>query len=305
MSFSQDVKNEILSRDMPKGCCAHAAAYAVACFGKYFDARGTVLHTESQACAEHAQRLLRGAGLRGEITLRGKERKRRYELAVKDAQEIKKLPDLFGHTGNEPALRINSANFVCEHCVSAFTATAFLCCGTVTNPEKEYNLEFISPRYSLMRDFAALLRGHGFTPRQTQRKGANVLYIKASEQIEDMLTYMGASGAAISVMNAKIYKDIRNKANRITNCETANIDKTVMANQSVLSAIAVLRAHGVFETLPQPLREAAELREQMPDETLKTVAEHFHPPISKSGLAHRFKKLEQLAEQCRERSAHV
>lgn len=123
---------------------------------------------------------------------------------------------LFGHTGEEPSLRINSRNFTCEHCVSAFVAAAFLCCGTITNPQREYNLEFLSVRYNLILDFEALLLGHGFAPKHTRRKGSNVLYLKASEQIEDLLTFMGASGAALEIMNLKVYKDFRNKANRIT-----------------------------------------------------------------------------------------
>ncbi|MFQ9681017.1 MAG: DNA-binding protein WhiA [Ruthenibacterium lactatiformans] len=81
-----------------------------------------------------------------------------------------------------------------------------------------------------------------------------MLYLKASEQIEDLLTFMGASGAALEIMNLKVYKDFRNKANRITNCETANIDKTVSASGQTLEAIAYLKKRGAFETLPAPLR---------------------------------------------------
>ena len=77
--------------------------------------------------------------------------------------------------------------------MSAFVAAAFLCCGTITNPQREYNLEFLSVRYNLILDFEALLMGHGFAPKHTRRKGSNVLYLKASEQIEDLLTFMGAS----------------------------------------------------------------------------------------------------------------
>jgi hypothetical protein len=208
----------------------------------------------------------------------------------------------FGHTGSEPSLRINSQNFVCEHCVGAFVASAFLCSGTITNPEKEYNLEFLSGRYQLMRDFSALLMGHGFAPKLTRRKGCNVLYFKASEQIEDMLTFMGASGAALQIMNLKVYKDFRNKANRITNCETANIDKTVAASSQTLEAIAFLREQGALDALPEPLRQAAAMREEYPDLSLKELAQQFSPPLSKSGLSHRMKKLEQLAKEQKERS---
>lgn len=304
MSFSQDVKKEITARELPRGCCAIAAAYAVACFGKYFDARGIVLQTEQESVARYAKKVLERAGIVGNVTAKGREESPIYEFAVKDEIQVRNMLAQFGHTGSETTLRIHSRNFHCEHCVSVFAATAFLCSGTMTNPEKEYNLEFLSPRYNLLKDFEALLMGRGFSPRHTMRKGANVLYLKASEQIEDLLTFMGASGAALEIMNMKVYKDFRNKANRIANCETANIEKTVMANFTALQAIACLEEHGMMESLPQPLREAAALRKEMPEAGLKELAAQFSPPLSKSGLSHRFKKLEQIANEVKERAAH-
>lgn len=302
MSFSQDVKKEILAKELPKGCCAVAAAYGVACFGKYFDARGIVLHTEVPAVAQYAKKVLARAGIMGTVTAKGTDDSRMYEFAVKDPDEVHKMLTLFGHTGEETTLRINSRNFVCEHCASAFASAAFLCSGTMANPEKEYHLEFLSTRYNLMKDFEALLKAHGFAPRRTQRKGTNVLYLKASEQIEDMLTYMGASGAALQIINLKVYKDFRNKANRIANCETANIDKIVLANENTLRAVEYLERHGALKTLPEHLQAAAAMRAQYPDESLAALAARMQPAVSKSGLAHRMKKLEELAAAMRERS---
>ena len=111
-----------------------------------------------------------------------------------------------------------------------------------------------------------------------------MLYFKASEQIEDMLTYMGASGSSLQLMNLKVYKDLRNKANRITNCETANIDKIVSASGKTIEAIQYLRENGALETLPEILRVAADCREKYPDLPLKELALQFDPPLSKSGL---------------------
>ena len=305
MSFSQEAKKEIVSKELPKGCCAEAAAYAVACFGKYFDARGIVLHTELCGIAQYVKKTLERAGVQGSVVVKGRTENPVYEFAVKDEAQVQKMLALFGHTGMETNLRINSRNFHCKHCVNAFVATAFLCCGTMTNPEKEYNLEFLSPRYNLIKDFEALLMGRGFSPRHTQRKGGNVLYLKASEQIEDLLTFMGASGAALQIMNPKVYKDFRNKANRIANCETANIEKTVVANQATIQSIRFLEKHGALEHLPQPLREAAALRLEMPEISLKDLAAQFNPPLSKSGLSHRMKKIEQIAAAMMERAPNA
>lgn len=167
MSFSQDVKKEIIAREAGGSCCAVAAAYGFACFGKYFDTRGVVLHTEQIAVAQYAKKMFARAGVAGKIYVKGSEESRVYEFAVKEPGEVRRMLALFGHTGEEPSLRINSRNFTCEHCVSAFVAAAFLCCGTITNPQREYNLEFLSVRYNLILDFEALLMGHGFAPKHT------------------------------------------------------------------------------------------------------------------------------------------
>ncbi len=302
MSFSADVKKEIVSREVTKSCCVVAAAYAVACFGKYFDEKGTVLHTEHEAVAKYAKKMMHRAGIEGDILIKARENKDVYEFAVKEQTQIDKMLDIFGRKSGEVALRINGDMLKCEQCVSTFIAAAFLCAGTMTNPEKEYNLEILSNRYGLIKDLASLLEGREITTGCTRRKGCNVLYIKSSEQIEDLLTIMGATGASLEIMNLKVYKDIRNKANRIANCETANIDKTVTANVNTSAAISYLRENGAFELLPDALKEAALLLEENPDASLRSLAQKFNPPISKSGLSHRLKKLESIAENMKERS---
>jgi hypothetical protein len=149
-----------------------------------------------------------------------------YEFSVKAPQEVEKLHALLGTTGDEPSLQIDPQLLVCQQCVPAFVAAAFLCGGTATDPQKEYNLEFLTPRSNLSRDFEALLAEHEFAPHRTRRKGVNLVYVKASDHLEDLLTFMGASGASLQLMNEKVYKSIRNQTNRRTNCDTANLGKT-------------------------------------------------------------------------------
>ena len=304
-SFARRVKQEILSRDFPKGCCALASAYALACFGRSFNSGGMSLHTELTAVAQYAKRLYASLGVNGKIYVRGTEGNRIYEFAVREPADVQRMLQLFGHEKKALSLRINSKNLTCEHCVNRFAAAAFLACGTMTDPQREYNLEFACGHHQLVQDFSALLTGRGFAPKTTLRKGSSILYFKASEQIEDLLTFMGASNAALEIMNTKVFKDFRNKANRITNCETANIDKTVAASSAALAAVAYLREKDALEVLPQPLREAAQLRERYPDLSLKELAAKFSPPLSKSGISHRMKKLEQAAKDLQERIEHV
>ena len=295
MSFSQEVKNEILRRKISKPCCNMAAAYAVACFGKYFDDRGVVLQTENEGVATFAQKLYRRCGVQSTVLSKERTTGPVYEFSVKDPAEVAKLLTLFGHTGKEPTLRIRPENFKCQSCMQAFISTAFLCCGTMTDPEKSYNLEFLSTRHYLSQQLEAMLAEHDFHPHRALRKGANTIYIKAADHIEDLLTFMGAGGAAMRIMNQRLYNEMRNKTNRLSNCETANLGKSVQAAVQVQLAIEKLQAAGAMNTLPENLRQTAKLRMQYPDLPLAKLAQKFDPPVSKAGLSHRMKKIQEAA----------
>ena len=295
MSFSQEVKNEILRRKISKPCCNMAAAYAVACFGKYFDDRGVVLQTENEGVATFAQKLYRRCGVQGTVLSKERTTGPVYEFSVKDPAEVAKLLTLFGHTGKEPTLRIRPENFKCQSCMQAFISTAFLCCGTMTDPEKSYNLEFLYTRHYLSQQLEAMLAEHDFHPHRALRKGANTIYIKAADHIEDLLTFMGAGGAAMRIMNQRLYNEMRNKTNRLSNCETANLGKSVQAAVQVQLAIEKLQAAGAMNTLPENLRQTAKLRMQYPDLPLAKLAQKFDPPVSKAGLSHRMKKIQEAA----------
>ena len=300
MSFSQDVKSEILRRRIQRHCCTQAAAYAVACFGKYFDERGVVLQTEQEGVAALARKLYDRCGIQGTVLEKQRASGPVYEFAVKDPAEVQKMMTLFGHTGREPSLRINPDCFSCQNCVSYFLGTAFLCCGTATDPEKGYTIEFLSQRFHVSRQLEAILSEHHFRPHRTQRKGANVVYIKASDQIENLLVFMGAGNAAMRVMNQRAYNDMRNRTNRLSNCETANLGKSVQAAVQVQMAIQALKQAGALEALPEQLQETARLRMEYPDLPLARLAEKFSPPVSKAGLSHRFKRIQEAARRVQE-----
>ncbi len=301
MSFSQDVKQEIAARKITRPCCSLAACYGFACFGRYFDQNGTVLQTESLPVAQLARRMFALNGIQGELVEKNRPSGSIWEFAVKEPSQVAHLLQMLGHTGQEASLRINPRLFRCPQCASAYVGAAFLCCGTVTDPQKEYHLEFMTGRLNLAKDFEALLAEHEFRPHRTRRKGMNVVYLKASEPIEDILTFMGATGGAMEMMNRKVYKELRNKTNRLNNCDTANMDKTATANVQALRAIAFLEENDALDALPDALRQAAAMRRQYPDLPLAALAARFDPPISKSGLSHRFKKLESIAAQLQEK----
>lgn len=305
MSFSQDVKNEIVQKKITRECCALAASYGIACFGRYFDSKGLVLHTELLGVAQYAKRLFGICGVHGAIITKERPSGPLYEFKVDDTQEVDKMLKLFHCEEEQVSRHIDPRLIRCGHCFSAFVASAFLCCGTMTDPSKEYNLEFLCPRYNLAKDLEGILAEHEFTPRRTVRKGVNVIYVKASEQVADLLTFMGAGGAAMQIMDHKMFKELRNKTNRLNNCEMANIDKVVTANVAARKAIEYLQEKGDFDALPAPLRQAAQLRLDWPDLSLAQLVQKSPEPISKSGLSHRLKKLEQLADELRQRRNDV
>ena len=305
MSFSQDVKSEIVQKKITRDCCALAASYGIACFGRYFDSKGLVLHTELSGVAQYAKRLFSICGVHGKIITKERPSGPLYEFKVDEPGEVSKMLSLFHCEEDQVSRHIDARLIRCGHCFSAFVASAFLCCGTMTDPSKEYNLEFLCPRYNLAKDLEGILAEHEFTPRRTVRKGVNVIYVKASEQVADLLTFMGAGGAAMQIMDHKMFKELRNKTNRLNNCEMANIDKVVTANVAAKKAIEYLQQKGDFDALPAPLRQAAQLRLDWPDLSLAQLVEKSPEPISKSGLSHRLKKLEHLAEELRQRRNDV
>ena len=181
----------------------------------------------------------------------------------------------------------------------AFLRGIFMICGYVTDPKKEYHLEIVlsdNQKAELLSDF---ISEHGMTIKSTMRQKNIVLYAKTSEIIEDFLTYIGAGSHSLEIMRVKIEKDLRNRANRSVNCDSANLDKTVAASEKSRRDIEfILETVGEGELSPE-LRETARLRLENPESSLSELCRMFNEPISRSGLDHRLKKLSAIAEELR------
>ena len=150
-------------------------------------------------------------------------------------------------------------------------------------------------------DFEALLAEHEFAPHRTRRNGVNLVYVKSCDNVERILSFMGAAEASAQLSAQKAVKQMRNQINRHTNCDTANLGKTARANAQTLKAIRFLEEQGALKTLPEALQQAAARRLEYPDLSLAALCGCFDPPMSKSGLSHRMKKLEALADALRQR----
>lgn len=294
MSFSSDVKDELCEVKW-QPCCRAAFAYGLLQTGRAFSAEAIALQTERPSVAALYRTLVAEIG--DVHTLSESEREGSFHLlSVTGAAARARLLSRFGHAAGEVSLRLNRANFECESCAAAYLAGAFLACGAVTDPNVDYHLEFHLPQYNLSRDLLTLLRELDLRPKFMNRKGNQVIYFKESEQIEDCLTYMRATGASLELMSVKMVKDIRNNANRVANCENANIDKTVAAGAVQSAAIRRIQTCGAMESMPAELQELALLRLENPEMSLRELGEALTEPISRSGVNHRLQRIMQFAD---------
>ena len=160
------------------------------------------------------------------------------------------------------------------------------------------------PLAFLTRLIYNLIENYGIIPKQTERKNSQVVYIKESENIEDMLTLMGAVNSSLEIMNIKILKDIRNKINRAVNCDNANIEKTLRASEKQIEDIELIESTIGFGELSEDLREIAELRLENPGYTLKELGQALSKPISRSGANHRLARISKIAEDIRKKQGN-
>ena len=176
----------------------------------------------------------------------------------------------------------------------------FLCTGFMNDPVQRYHLEFRCSTQAQADQLREVLGVQGVRAGVTRRRNYHVVYVKDSDDIVMLLHLMGASVSLMATENARIFKELRNTVNRRVNCETANISKTVESAGRQLEEISYLRDCGILQTLPAPLLEAAELREKHPGASLTELGELAIPPVGRSGMNHRMRKLSALARKARE-----
>ncbi|MGE4490125.1 putative sporulation transcription regulator WhiA [Caprobacter fermentans] len=302
MSFSSNTKTE-LCRIQAADCCRKAECYGLLLFGRCFSAQSITLTTENRETARRAAELT--AGITGafadvSVSPRKGDRKSAYTVSVPGENQIEQVLNQLGHTGREISLRINLANLENDCCRSAFLRGAFLSCGTVTDPSRDYRLEFVVPYRNLARDLTAFLTDIfelDVNPGMLNRKGSYVVYLKGSEHVSDLLTFLGAGNAAMELIQVRMLKEVRNNVNRKTNFEAANIEKTASAAAGQLMALKKIFAGGGVSALPEELRELAILRYRNPDLSLRELGQKLDPPLSRSGVNHRLRRIMELADR--------
>jgi DNA-binding protein WhiA len=183
-------------------------------------------------------------------------------------------------------------------CKKAYLRGVFLGCGTITDPSKRYQLEFVTSSRQFATDLKKLIGSFvDLNANVIKRNGSYVVYIKKAYYISDILAIMKAYNSMLEFENIMINKGIRAEASRITNCDNANLDRAVITAEKQIGQINVIKEKLGLENIPKPLKEVAELRLENPDANLSEIGEWLIPPIQKSGVNKRFKKIKELAEK--------
>lgn len=309
MSFSSDVKREIAREGMDNHCCAKAELAAL------FHTAGTIcigggnrlsiqMETESAIVARRGYSLMKRLyGIQSEILVKKNKRLRKGnhyilktgQLADQILIDMRILyPDGDGaknlHAGIDPRL---IQSFCCR---KAYLRGAYLAGGSVSDPERSYHLEIVTHSADHAKSLMNLIHLLEMNAKVVERKKNYVVYLKESEQIVRFINLIGAHTALFSFENTRILKDMRNTVNRVVNCETANLSKTVDAAMRQVQQIEYIRDHMGLHKLPPSLRQVAEARLANKEASLAELGSMLSPPLGKSGVNHRLRKLAQWAE---------
>jgi len=304
MSFSKETKSELCTAPVFTTEYKIAEVYGMVLFARTFSPNEISFSTESHAAAGAFSQMLSSLtetiiDMNVRLTRRGGE-KNIYTLCVPDTNDCRKIYRFFGHSANQPNLRINRANIDDDECVRYFLRGAFLVCGSVTSPEKEYHLEFVVPHKKLSDDLQKIISEItelNISPKIVRRKGNYIVYIKGSENVTNTITYMGGQMSAIEIIQNNIYKSVRNAVNRKTNSETANLKKTALASAKQTQAINLIKAKLGLEQLPDDLREIALIRLEFPEYNLREIGAALKEPLTRSGVNHRIQRILEIAEE--------
>ena len=311
MSFSSSVKNELCRTDAKGICCKYselAAAIRISGSIKFVNQNEFYLKisTENAAFARRIFSLFKALyGLNAEISVRRNKKLKKhisYILVLASSMGLNKILTEV----NIESINTSEVNYIAYEldkkkrcCKKAYLKSAFLAAGSMSDPEKTYHLEIISHQKSIAQEVNELMTSFGLNSKIIKRKGYYVVYLKEGENIVDFLNIIGAHSALLELENVRILKEMRNNVNRIVNCETANLQKTVDASIRQVDNIKYIRDNIGFENLPENLREIAELRLEYNDATLKELGEMLTPRLGKSGVNHRLRKLDEIAENTR------
>ncbi len=295
MSFSNDVKKELCSKQIERRT-GKAELYGMLLAARSFSFEKILLQTGNMFAANRIIDLLRQTFDVVEEVLKGGSSKPTFRVLISSEIDRKRLIFGLGYKkGDELLLKTDTLKN--EGNVSALIRGIFLSSGSVSDPEKEYRIEFSFREEKLAEQIKELLKTKGFNLNKTERAGKTILYTKNSNTVEDLLTFMGAGVETLNLIGVKVYKSVRNKSNRQNNCETSNILKTADAAFKQCAAIQKLKDKGLLKTLPEELYEVATLRLENPDMSLSSLCKLSSSHLTRSGFNHRMNRLLEIAKE--------
>ena len=311
MSFSSDVRGELARFKTDDICCARSelSAALLASGGIAWRGRGryalTVTASDAATVRRYFSMLKHHWAVTGQIrALSGDvlNNQTRYQLAIPEAESLKLLEaldllDEAGLFGLRQTPGDDVTRFAC--CKKAFVRAAFLMCGNISNPEKSYHIEFAAPTEPFARRVAACLEYFGLTPRVSLRRNQYMAYLKRAEDISDTLTLMGTATAVLAMENIRVRKEVSNHVNRQMNFDASNINLVVDAAEAQIRDIHYIDSELGLDRLPKSLREMAFARANNPETPLAGLGELLDPPIGKSGVNARLRRLTEIADKLR------
>ncbi len=299
MSFSTDVKNELARFEIAKKCCEKAELLGLLKMNGALALSGLNLGihflTENAALARRVLQLLKANyQVQTEVVVtrsRRLHKNNRYQIRVLPspmvAQALRELQLLPGQDDN------TLLKHIC--CRRSFLRGVFLAGGSLNNPSGDYHLEIVTQNEDFAGLILKIMRNFNLPAKITDRKENYIVYLKDGSGIKDFLSLIGAYQGVLDFENVRIVKEMRNKVNRVVNCETANLNKVVNAAVRQVACIHYLQRQPGYYDLPLPLRETADLRLAHPDISLGDLVEYTEGALGKSGLNHRLQKLQRLA----------
>ncbi len=299
MSFTSEIKEELFEKTNTRSCCKTAE---LSCYINCLCAYNTANLRDGMffVCEDlrHAERILTLTedltGCKGDLN----RNKNSFAVKITDSTAVLKILTATGSVqGFDSESAVNPKIVKKNCCKEAYLRTAFLINGFVTDPKKNYHMEFTDREYAHAYGLKNLINSFGISAKIIERKNRYVVYIKDSEQISDLLGIMSAHLSLLKLEDIKVYKEVRNNINRKNNCETSNIAKTVKAAVREQNAINFLIASGGYKDLSPKLKAVAEARLENPDLSYAELGMLLKPPLGKSGVYHRLQNILKLAEK--------
>lgn len=287
MSFSGDVKEELAKKIPQARHCQIAELVGM------FHYCGQVGQTKDGAIT------LGFATERESIVRKGFTLlKKTYNIYTELRSDDASMSDFFAKVGdlNEP---VNSLIIKNPCCQRAFLRGVFLAVGSINDPAKGYHMEFVCPTEAKAEQLKSVIMNFGIEAKIIVRRNSYVVYLKEGESIVDLLNVIEAVNALMEMENARIYKEVTNSVNRRMNCEMSNIRKIVESSSRQIEDILYIRDHYGIDKLPEALAQMAYVRLEFPEAPLQELGEQLDPPVGKSGVNHRLRRLSEFADKLR------